>query len=68
MKDSRFGKAPDARKGGAIIVYDSEGAAIKRYRLVNAASRRWNAGPARPVTPTPPTERLILAHEGSKAE
>ena len=26
----------DARKGGAIIVYDYEGNAIKRYKLTNA--------------------------------
>ena len=26
----------DARKGGAIIVFDYEGAPIKRYKLTNA--------------------------------
>src|SRR4051794_8245941 len=31
VKDSRFGKMADVRKGGAIIVYDYEGNAIKRY-------------------------------------
>src|SRR4051795_12630220 len=30
IKDSRFGKMTDARKGGAIIVYDYEGHALKR--------------------------------------
>src|SRR5919109_3703259 len=35
VKDSRFGKMGDARKGGAIIVYDYEGFPLKRYRLMN---------------------------------
>src|ERR1700710_1873322 len=29
VKDSQFGKMTDARKGGAIIVYDFEGNALK---------------------------------------
>jgi phage tail-like protein len=36
IRDSRFGKVSDARKGGAIIVFDFEGTAIKRYNLINA--------------------------------
>ena len=35
VRDSRFGRVSKARKGGAIIVFDFEGAAIKRYLLVN---------------------------------
>src|ERR1700712_2243174 len=36
IKDSHFGKMATARKGGAIIVYDYEGTALKRYKLTNA--------------------------------
>jgi phage tail-like protein len=36
VQDSRFGKMTAARKGGAVIVYDFEGSAIKRYKLQNA--------------------------------
>src|SRR5438270_2045025 len=36
IKDSRFGKMGEARKGGAITVYDYEGQALKRYKLTNA--------------------------------
>ena len=36
VKNSQFGKMGDARKGGAIIVYDFEGNPIKRYKLENA--------------------------------
>lgn len=36
IKDSRFGKMTQVRKGAAITVYDYEGAAVKKYNLVNA--------------------------------
>ena len=36
IKDSRFGKMQDVRKGGALIVFDFEGKPVKRYTLVNA--------------------------------
>src|SRR5690242_12382780 len=31
VQSAQFGKMGDARKGGAIIVYDYEGAPLKRY-------------------------------------
>ena len=68
MKDSRFGKAPDARKGGAIIVYDSEGAAIKRYRLVNARLKTLERGTRKAGDPNAPHREADPRHEGSKAE
>jgi phage tail-like protein len=36
FKAADVGKPSDARKGGAIIVYDYEGQALKRYKLTNA--------------------------------
>ena len=44
IKDSRFGKMGDARKGGAIIVYDFEGNAVKRYKLTNAWPKSLEVG------------------------
>jgi phage tail-like protein len=68
VKASRFGKAPDARKGGAIIVYDYEGAAIKRYRLVDARLKTLERGTRKAGDANALTERLILTHEGSRAQ
>src|SRR6188472_2376059 len=31
VKDSQFGKMTAVRKGGAVVVYDYEGKAVKRY-------------------------------------
>src|SRR4051794_24609236 len=36
IKDSQFGKMAAVRKNGAVIVYDFEGTAVKRYKLTNA--------------------------------
>src|SRR4029450_5270339 len=44
VKDSQFGKMADARKGGAIIVFDYEGQAIKRYKLTNAWPKSLEIG------------------------
>jgi phage tail-like protein len=68
VKDARFGQAPDARKGGAIIVYDYEGAAVKRYRLVNARLKTLERGTRKAGHAKAPFEKLTLTHEGSKAE
>ena len=68
VKDARFGKASDARKGGAIIVYDYEGAAVKRYRLVNARLKTLERGTRKAGAANAPFEKLTLTHEGSKAE
>ena len=44
IKDSRFGKMGDARKGGAILVFDFEGNPIKRYKLENAWAKSVEIG------------------------
>jgi phage tail-like protein len=36
INDAQFGKISNARKGSAIIVFDVEGTAVKRYNLINA--------------------------------
>ena len=44
VKDSQFGKMPDVRKGGAVIVFDFEGNPIKRYKLTNAWPKSLEIG------------------------
>ena len=67
IRDSRFGKLPDARKGGAIIVFDYEGAAIKRYKLINARLMTLGRGNRKAGDTNILTEKLILTHEGCEA-
>jgi phage tail-like protein len=67
IRDSRFGKLPDARKGGAIIVFDYEGAAIKRYKLINARLMTLGRGTGKAGDRNVATETLILTHEGCQA-
>src|SRR5580765_2128336 len=44
VKDSQFGKMGEVRKGGAIVVYDYEGQAVKRYKLTNAWPKSLEIG------------------------
>ena len=67
IRDSRFGKLPDARKGGAIIVFDYEGASVKRYKLINARLMTLGRGTRKAGDTNILTEKLILTHEGCEA-
>jgi phage tail-like protein len=68
VKDSQFGKMGDARKGGAIIVFDFEGAAIKRYKLANAWPKTLEIGSLKAGDTSVLTEKLTLTHEGCEVE
>jgi phage tail-like protein len=68
VKDSHFGKMSDARKGGAIIVFDFEGAAIKRYKLANAWPKTLEVGSLKAGDTSVLTEKLTLTHEGCEVE
>jgi phage tail-like protein len=68
VKDSQFGKMGDARKGGAIIVFDFEGAAIKRYKLTNAWPKTLEIGSLKAGDTSVLTEKLTLTHEGCEVE
>jgi phage tail-like protein len=63
IKDSQFGKMPQARKGGAIIVYDYEGSAIKRYQLTNAWPKSLEIGSLKAGDTSVLTEKLVLTAE-----
>ncbi len=66
VKDSQFGKMPDARKGGAIIVFDYEGNAIKRYELENAWPKSLELGTMKAGDTSVLTEKLVVTYEGLK--
>ena len=68
IKDSQFGKMNDVRKGGAIIVYDYEGAAIKRYKLTNAWPKSLEIGSLKAGDTSVLTEKLVLTYEQMEVE
>ena len=68
VKDSQFGKMPDARKGGAIIVFDYEGNAIKRYKLTNAWPKSLEIGSLKAGDTSVLTEKLVVTYESLSVE
>jgi phage tail-like protein len=67
IRASRFGKLPDARKGGAIIVYDYEGAPVKRYKLTNAWPKSLEIGSLKAGDTNVLTEKLTITYEVMEA-
>ncbi|HEX3826765.1 MAG TPA: phage tail protein [Sporichthyaceae bacterium] len=63
IKNSQFGKMSESRKGGAIIVYDYEGTAIKRYKLTNAWPKSLEIGSLKAGDTSVLTEKLVLTYE-----
>ena len=63
VKDAHFGKMATARKGGAIIVYDYEGAALKRYKLTNAWPKSLEISTLKAGDTGVVTEKLVLTYE-----
>jgi phage tail-like protein len=63
IKDARFGKMSTARKGGAIIVFDYEGVAIKRYTLVNAWPKSLEISSLKAGDTSVLTEKLVITYE-----
>jgi phage tail-like protein len=68
IKDSQFGKMDNARKGGAIIVYDFEGSTIKRYKLTNAWPKSLEIGSLKAGDTSVLTEKLVLTAERLEVE
>jgi|SRR5215472_2823192 len=68
IKDSQFGNMASARKGGAIIVYDFEGNAIKRYSLTNAWPKSLEIGSLKAGDTSVLTEKLTLTAERLETE
>jgi len=63
IKDSQFGKMGDVRKGGAIIVYDFEGAPLKRYTLTNAWPKSLEISTLKAGDTSVLTEKLVVTYE-----
>src|SRR5215211_3106122 len=68
VKDAHFGKMGDARKGGAIIVFDYEGVAIKRYKLTNAWPKSLEIGSLKAGDTSVLTEKLVVTYEALEVE
>jgi phage tail-like protein len=68
VNDSHFGKMPDVRKGGAIIVYDFEGEPIKRYKLTNAWPKSLEIGSLKAGDTSYLQEKLVLTCEMIEVE
>ena len=68
VSDSHFGKMPDVRKGGAIIVFDYEGQAIKRYKLTNAWPKSLEIGSLKAGDTSVLTEKLVITYERLEVE
>jgi phage tail-like protein len=63
IKAAHFGKMADARKGGAIIVFDFEGSAVKRYKLTNAWPKSLELGSMKAGDTNLLTEKLTITYE-----
>jgi len=63
IKDSQLGKMAAVRKGGAIIIYDYEGNALKRYNLTNAWPKSLEIGSLKAGDTSTLTEKLTLTYE-----
>ena len=68
MKKSHFGDMSGARKGGAIIVYDFQGNALKRFKLTNCWPKSLELGTLKAGDTSVLTEKLTITHEGCEPE
>jgi phage tail-like protein len=68
IKDSQIGNMPNARKGGAIVCYDYQGNAIKRYKLTNAWAKSLEIGSLKAGDTSVLTEKLVLTAERLEVE
>src|ERR671917_443960 len=63
VQKSHFGKMGEARKGGAIMVFDFEGTAIKRYKLKNAWPKSLEIGSLKAGDTRVLTEKIPITYE-----
>ncbi len=68
VKSSHFGKMSDARKGGAVIVYDFEGSPIKRYKMTNAWPKSLEIGSLKAGDTSVLTEKMVVTYEQLEVE
>jgi phage tail-like protein len=58
----------DARKGGAVVIYDFEGNAVKRYKLAHAWPKSLELSSLKAGDTSVLTEKLVITHEGIEPE
>ena len=68
VKDSRFGKMGSARKNGVVVVYDYEGVAIKRYKIVRCWPKALEIGTLKAGDTSVLTEKLTVTYEEMEVE
>lgn len=68
IKDSQFGKMESVRKGGAVVIYDYEGNAIKRYKLTAAWPKSLEVSALKAGDTSVLTEKLVVTYERLEAE
>jgi len=68
VKDSQLGKMDGARKGGAIVVYDFEGNAVKRYKITNAWPKSLEVTSLKAGDTSVLSEKLVLTYEKCEPE
>ncbi|MFD9701890.1 phage tail protein [Lentzea sp. NPDC059081] len=68
VKDSRFGKMGSARKNGVVVVYDYEGQAIKRYKIMRAWPKALEIGTLKAGDTSVLTEKLTVTYEEMDVE
>lgn len=68
VKASHLGKMGDARKNGAIIVYDYEGTALKRYKLTACWGKSLEIGALKAGDTSVLTEKLVVTYESMEPE
>jgi phage tail-like protein len=66
VKQSQFGQMASARKGGAIIVFDYEGAPIKRVNLTNAWPKSLEYGALKAGDTSVLTEKLVITYDAAE--
>ena len=67
-KASHIGDMASARKGGAVIVYDYQGNAIKRYKLTNAWVKSLEIGSLKAGDTSVLTEKIVVTYEQMDVE
>jgi phage tail-like protein len=63
IMDSQAAQSGDVRKRSSIIVYDSEGQEVRRYRLVNAWPKSLEFSTLKAGDTSVLTEKLVLIYE-----
>jgi len=63
IKVAHFGQMGDARKNGAVIVYDYENEAIKRYELTNCWPKKLELSTLKAGDTNIVTEKLTVTYE-----